>query len=146
MDPIAKAVIEKTLAEIAAGIRTLDPALELETSLLVAGYIVAPVEPSSIMAMRGYQHHPVFDEMDGVFDYITLEDAPHVPGFTRDGKFDDEERGHLIAAAAYRGAIRGYQEWNRRRDAGENEAFIRSWADPVKDVVERCKHINQQTK
>jgi hypothetical protein len=124
MDPTAKAVIEQTLLEIASGCRTLAPSLEFENALLEAGYVIAPVEPSSIMAMRGYQATPVFEGSDGVFDYITLEDAPHVPGFTYERKFDDEERGHLVAAAAYRGAIRGYQEWNRRRDNGEGSSTL----------------------
>jgi hypothetical protein len=141
MDPTSKAVIEQTLLEIASGCRTLAPSLELENALLEAGYVIAPVEPSSIMAMRGYQASPVFEGSDGVFDYITLEEAPHVPGFTYERKFDDEERGHLVAAAAYRGAIRGYQEWNRRRENGEDQRFIDSWAEPVKNTVERCKAI-----
>lgn len=141
MDRTAKAVIEKTLAEIACGARTLSPVQEVETALLEAGYVIAPVEPSSIMAMRAYQAHPVFEGDDGVFDYITLEDAPFVPGFTYEGKFDEEERGYLVAAAAYRGAIRGYQEWNRRREAGDDPRFIDSWARPVKAVVELCKTL-----
>ena len=137
MDRTAKFIIEKTLAEIAGGARTLEPSLELENALLEAGFVIAPVEPSSIMAMRGYQASPVFEGSDGVFDYIDLTDAPFVPGFTYERKFD--ERGYLIAAAAYRGAIRGYQEWNRRREAGDDPRFIDSWAEPVKNIVERCK-------
>src|SRR6266705_2721689 len=72
------------------------------------GFMLLPVEATAMMALRGYQAPDVFDKGDYFGDYIDAAELPAALAPTH--KFDDDERGWLLAAAAYRGCVAGYVE------------------------------------
>jgi len=75
-----------------------------------SGYEELPLDATAIMAMRGAQVYL------NSFQYLTLDDAvafagmPHVPGWTPEGRYDDEQRHHLLAGAMWAAAARAWQD------------------------------------
>lgn len=66
---------------------------------------VAPRRCASIMALRAAQRELLFDFVFSIDEVVDFARMPFVPGRTVEHRFDDEERHHVLAAAAWRGAV-----------------------------------------
>lgn len=94
------------------------------------GFAILPIEPTSMMALRGYQARNVFDENDGFFDYIDASEFPEA--LAPQHKFDDDERGWMLAAAAYRGCVAGYLETLQRLAKDPKDVVAFGWNTPIR--------------
>lgn len=106
-----------------------DEALIAEIERRRPDLVVAPRQATLIMAMRGAQEDNVFEEGDAVSTWVDLSDAPDVPGFPV-ARFSGDEREWLLAAAVWRGCVRGLDEWRRRQAETGDDPFIQSWLKP----------------
>lgn len=93
------------------------------------GFMILPVEATAMMALRGYQAPSVFEKNDYFGDYIDAAELPAALAPTH--KFDDDERGWLLAAAAYRGCVNGYIETLERLAKDPTDEIATSWNKPL---------------
>lgn len=66
---------------------------------------IAPRRCASIMALRAAQRELLFDFVFSMDDVVDFGPMPFVPGRSVEHRMDDEERHHVLAAAAWRGAV-----------------------------------------
>lgn len=96
--------------------------------------VVVPRVATHIMALRGSQETCVFEtekKLDFVTDYLDLSDVGKVPGFAGpEDTIDVDERAWLVVAAAWRGCIAGFEEWERLRAKEGNTPFVTGWMHP----------------
>jgi hypothetical protein len=71
----------------------------------LAYVLPAPRQCASIMAMRAGQRESLMEYyLLGADDMVDMDRLPYVPDYTIEGRFDDEERHRILAAAAWREA------------------------------------------
>lgn len=113
----------------------VDRAMKAEAALtqgvqVPEGFALLPIEPTSMMALRGYQAGNVFDENDTFSDYIDAAEYPKE--LAPKHRFEDDERGWMLAAAAYRGCVAGYLETLRRLEKDPADQVAISWNNPIR--------------
>lgn len=101
--------------------------------LIPEGFMLLPIEPTAMMALRGYQTTDVFEKGDFFGDYIDADELPAALAPTH--KFDDDERGWMLAAAAYRGCVAGYLETQRRLAEDPTDKVAIGWNNPIATPV-----------
>lgn len=111
-----------------------DEALIAEIARRRPDLVVVPRVATSIMALRGSQETCVFEHeknLDFVTDYLNLSEVGKVPGFAGpEDTIDVDERAWLVVAAAWRGCIAGFEEWERRRAKEGNSSSVTGWTHP----------------
>lgn len=106
---------------------------EIIKALEADGFVIAPKEPTAMMALRGGQAQDVFAEGDLLDDYLALDEIPQE--FAPQHKLDDDERSWIVAAAAYRGAIKGLIECRQRLEKDPCDGVALSWSEPFRRIV-----------
>jgi hypothetical protein len=109
-----------------------DDALIAELARRRPDLILVPRVASKIMAMRGTQETCVFEReanLDIVSDYLNLSEVGEVVGYAdRSGvECDVDERPWLIAAAVWRGCLKGFEEWERYRAKEGETPMVLGW-------------------
>lgn len=111
-----------------------DDALIAELARRRPDLVVVPRVATHIMALRGSQETGVFEQgqnLDFVTDYLDLSEVGKVPGFAGpEDTIDVDERAWLVVAAAWRGCIAGFEEWERLRAKEGNTPFVTGWTYP----------------
>lgn len=134
---LAKVNLAESQAQIAATLTTPEPTALYpgitKTLVVPEGFAILPIEPTSMMALRGYQVTNVFEDNDYFGDYIDAAELPK--DLAPQHKFDDDERGWMLAAAAYRGCVAGYLETLRRLAKDPNDVVAHGWNEPIRKAT-----------
>lgn len=112
-------------------------------------HVIVPREASCIMAMRGAQAHvgwyePYGDMAMEYFRFDAKGESEVQDALTPAPRDDEDERTYWLAAAVWRGCIKGMEEWQVVRARDGDTTFVNAWERPYFAATTDRLGINQQ--